>query len=121
QVAMPVERRVAVDGRGRRLVDRGLQRGERVGRWRRVRVAAAKVDEAAHAGAVLGARRGGSGQDPGEVLLGKPVEQSDMTDLRMSRVSSNIADHVGRTPMVRMDRLAPAGVELYGKLESLNP
>jgi cysteine synthase A len=39
----------------------------------------------------------------------------------MSRVSSNIADHVGRTPMVRMDRLAPAGVELYGKLESLNP
>jgi cysteine synthase len=39
----------------------------------------------------------------------------------MSRVSSNIADHVGRTPMVRMDRLAPEGVELYGKLESLNP
>jgi cysteine synthase A len=44
-----------------------------------------------------------------------------MTDLRMSRVTSNIADHVGRTPMVRMDRLAPEGVELYGKLESLNP
>src|SRR5947207_1159732 len=39
----------------------------------------------------------------------------------MARVSSNIADHVGRTPMVRMDRLAPDGVELYGKLESLNP
>jgi cysteine synthase len=39
----------------------------------------------------------------------------------MSRVSSNIADHVGRTPMVRLDRLAPDGVELYGKLESLNP
>jgi cysteine synthase A len=39
----------------------------------------------------------------------------------MSRVTSNIADHVGRTPMVRMDRLAPEGVELYGKLESLNP
>jgi cysteine synthase len=39
----------------------------------------------------------------------------------MSRVTSNIADHVGRTPMVRLDRLAPAGVELYGKLESLNP
>src|ERR1051325_5019488 len=44
-----------------------------------------------------------------------------MTDHRMSRVTSNIADHVGRTPMVRMDRLAPEGVELYGKLESLNP
>jgi cysteine synthase A len=39
----------------------------------------------------------------------------------MSRVTSNIADHVGRTPMVRLDRIAPAGVELYGKLESLNP
>src|SRR5215208_7321744 len=39
----------------------------------------------------------------------------------MPRVPSNIADHVGRTPMVRMDRLAPEGVELYGKLESLNP
>jgi cysteine synthase A len=39
----------------------------------------------------------------------------------MSRVTSNIADHVGRTPMVRLDRIAPEGVELYGKLESLNP
>src|SRR5947199_3763777 len=39
----------------------------------------------------------------------------------MPRVTSNIADHVGRTPMVRMDRLAPDGIELYGKLESLNP
>src|SRR5438067_12778943 len=39
----------------------------------------------------------------------------------MPRVTSNIADHVGRTPMVRMDRLAPEGVELYGKLEAFNP
>jgi cysteine synthase A len=39
----------------------------------------------------------------------------------MARISANIADHVGNTPMVRMDRLAPEGVELYGKLESLNP
>src|SRR5918912_1045332 len=39
----------------------------------------------------------------------------------MARVTSNIADHVGRTPMVRMDRLSPEGVEIYGKLESLNP
>jgi cysteine synthase len=38
----------------------------------------------------------------------------------MSRVTPNIADHVGRTPMVRLDRLAPQGVEVYGKLESLN-
>jgi cysteine synthase len=39
----------------------------------------------------------------------------------MSRVTSNIADHVGRTPMVRLDRMAPEGVEIYGKLEALNP
>src|SRR3954470_9595726 len=39
----------------------------------------------------------------------------------MPPVTSNIADHVGRTPMVRMDRLAPAGVEIFGKLEALNP
>jgi cysteine synthase len=44
-----------------------------------------------------------------------------MTDPLMSRVTSNIADHVGRTPMVRLDRLAPEGVEIYGKLEALNP
>jgi cysteine synthase len=44
-----------------------------------------------------------------------------MTDLLMSRVTSNIADHVGRTPMVRLDRMAPEGVEIYGKLEALNP
>jgi cysteine synthase A len=39
----------------------------------------------------------------------------------MPPITANIADHVGRTPMVRMARLAPEGVELYGKLESLNP
>jgi cysteine synthase A len=37
-------------------------------------------------------------------------------------VPSNIADHVGRTPMVRLTRMgAPDGVELYAKLESFNP
>ena len=39
----------------------------------------------------------------------------------MSRVPANIAEHVGRTPMVEMRRLAPEGVELFGKLESFNP
>ena len=35
----------------------------------------------------------------------------------------NIADHVGRTPMVQLTRLLPEGtdVELFGKLESRNP
>jgi cysteine synthase A len=36
-------------------------------------------------------------------------------------VPTNIAEHVGRTPMVELARLAPAGVRLFGKLESLNP
>src|SRR6201991_4517757 len=37
-------------------------------------------------------------------------------------IPSNIADHVGRTPMVQLARLAPAGGgEVYGKLEMFNP
>ena len=37
-------------------------------------------------------------------------------------IPSNIADHVGRTPMVRLARLEPAGGgEVYGKLEMCNP
>jgi cysteine synthase A len=41
----------------------------------------------------------------------------------MARIPVNIADHVGRTPMVQLTRLLPdeLDVELYGKLESLNP
>jgi len=40
----------------------------------------------------------------------------------MSTIPVNIADHVGRTPMVRLTRLLPDhDVELYGKLEAYNP
>jgi cysteine synthase A len=41
----------------------------------------------------------------------------------MSRIPINIADHVGNTPMVQLTRLLPddLDVELYGKLEALNP
>jgi len=39
----------------------------------------------------------------------------------MSRIPINIADHVGRTPMVQLARIAPEGVELFAKLEMLNP
>ncbi|HZV72718.1 MAG TPA: cysteine synthase A [Conexibacter sp.] len=44
----------------------------------------------------------------------------------MPRIPINIADHVGRTPMVQLTRLLPDGLgphppELFGKLESLNP
>src|SRR3954467_711679 len=41
----------------------------------------------------------------------------------MARVPANIADHVGGTPLVRLTRIAPeaADVELFAKLEALNP
>ena len=40
----------------------------------------------------------------------------------MAGIPINIADHVGRTPMVRLTRLLPDhDVELYGKLEAYNP
>ena len=40
----------------------------------------------------------------------------------MAQIPTNIAEHVGRTPMVQLTRIArSAEVELFGKLESLNP
>src|SRR5918998_602343 len=41
----------------------------------------------------------------------------------MPAVPDSIAQHIGRTPMLRFTRLLPDGVEaeLYGKLESFNP
>jgi len=40
----------------------------------------------------------------------------------MSPIPISIADCVGGTPLVRLERLAPpGGAELYGKLEQLNP
>src|ERR687888_307446 len=39
----------------------------------------------------------------------------------MARIPINIADHVGRTPMVQLTRVVPEGVELFGKLEMFNP
>ncbi len=33
----------------------------------------------------------------------------------------NILETIGRTPIVRLNRLAPGGVELYAKLEAFNP
>jgi cysteine synthase A len=36
-------------------------------------------------------------------------------------VPSNIAEHVGRTPMVELTRIAPKGVRVFGKLEAFNP
>jgi cysteine synthase len=39
----------------------------------------------------------------------------------MPAIPINIADHIGRTPMVQLTRIAPEGVELFAKLEMLNP
>jgi cysteine synthase A len=39
----------------------------------------------------------------------------------MGPIPINIADHIGRTPMVQLTRIAPDGVELFAKLEMLNP
>ena len=36
-------------------------------------------------------------------------------------IYANILETVGRTPVVRINRLAPAGVEMYVKLEAFNP
>jgi cysteine synthase len=38
----------------------------------------------------------------------------------MARIPINLADHVGRTPMVQLTRLEPGG-RLFGKLEMYNP
>jgi cysteine synthase A len=41
---------------------------------------------------------------------------------RMGRIPTNITDHVGRTPLVRLTRVLPQpGAEIYAKLESYNP
>src|SRR2546421_3762409 len=40
----------------------------------------------------------------------------------MARIPTNISQHVGRTPMVQLTRVALAeGAELYAKLEAFNP
>jgi cysteine synthase A len=39
----------------------------------------------------------------------------------MPEIPINIAAHVGRTPMIELTRMAPEGIRLFGKLESLNP
>ena len=39
----------------------------------------------------------------------------------MGRKYQNILETVGNTPVVRINRLAPPGVNLFVKMESLNP
>ncbi|MBA3747691.1 MAG: cysteine synthase A [Solirubrobacterales bacterium] len=39
----------------------------------------------------------------------------------MARIPVNISEHVGRTPMLELARIAPDGTRIFGKLESFNP
>jgi cysteine synthase len=39
----------------------------------------------------------------------------------MGRRYQNILETVGRTPVVRINRLGPAGIDLYVKIEAFNP
>jgi cysteine synthase A len=39
----------------------------------------------------------------------------------MPPIPVNIAEHVGRTPMLELARMAPEGARIFGKLESFNP
>jgi len=39
----------------------------------------------------------------------------------MARKFQDILETVGRTPVVRINRLAPDGVNLYVKIEAFNP
>ncbi|QEN85813.1 pyridoxal-phosphate dependent enzyme [Labrys sp. KNU-23] len=39
----------------------------------------------------------------------------------MSKLYNSILDTIGNTPVVRLSRLAPDGIELYAKLEAFNP
>ena len=44
-----------------------------------------------------------------------------LTQAECRAIPINIADHVGRTPMVQLTRIAPEGAELFAKLEMFNP
>ena len=39
----------------------------------------------------------------------------------MGKRYANILETIGRTPVVRIEKLAPAGVNLYVKIEAFNP
>ncbi len=55
--------------------------------------------------------------------MARPASAGSLRAARMPRLPTNIAETVGNTPMVRLTRLLPDGldVELYGKLEAFNP
>jgi cysteine synthase A len=49
-----------------------------------------------------------------------PAKFPNTQEHRMARYD-NILDTIGNTPLVRLDKLAPKGVNVYGKVEFFNP
>ena len=39
----------------------------------------------------------------------------------MTKINSNILDTIGSTPIIRINKLAPEGINMYVKAESFNP
>jgi threonine synthase len=42
-------------------------------------------------------------------------------DDRPSNISSSILDTIGKTPLVKLNKMAPEGVNVYVKCEAFNP
>src|SRR5690606_34163786 len=55
------------------------------------------------------------GACPGVTLAGSRPQDAPMA------IHDSILATIGRTPVVRLQRLAPTGVELYAKVEAFNP
>jgi len=58
------------------------------------------------------------------MLIGRSARELERPTIRwslMSRIPIDVSELVGRTPMVRLARMAPDTVELYAKIEAFNP
>ncbi len=49
------------------------------------------------------------------------IIDSIANDARPSQKSSSILDTIGKTPLVKLNRMAPEGVNVYVKCEAFNP
>src|SRR5262245_28721537 len=61
----------------------------------------------------------------GHMAAGEPIisgiKEAAGHFAKPSRIRGSILETVGNTPVVRINKLAPEGVELYVKLEAFNP
>ena len=49
------------------------------------------------------------------------IIESIAKDARPSQKSSSILDTIGKTPLVKLNKMAPEGVNVYVKCEAFNP